>query len=145
MAAFNLVQLAYVSSPRDGITATDVDEIVKSSTRNNSEIGVTGLLIWRENQFFQVLEGPELAVDILLRHIREDSRHSNLKVIFRKYITKRKFGSWSMGQATPSAKTGSDLKTLEAVLTNPESMTETEGDRISGLIESFRRGLWDVR
>lgn len=142
---FKLIQLAYVSTARADITERDVDDIVAAATQNNPELGVTGLLIWRDHQFFQVLEGPELAVDILLRHIREDDRHSNLTVIYRKQITKRKFGDWSMGRVSASAKSSEDTRVLEAVLEDPLPYWETSDSRISDLIESFRRGLWDVR
>ena len=145
MTAFKLIQVAYVSTCRENITAADVDQIVEAAARHNAELGITGLLLWRHNQFFQVLEGTELAVDILLRHIRADSRHSNLTVIYRKQVAKRKFGSWSMGQATPTAKTGKALNVLEAVLTDPVTVLNDENELVLDLIESFRRGLWDVR
>ena len=106
---------------------------------------ITGILIWRHHQFFQLVEGPELAIDFLLRHIRQDTRHSNVVVIHRKEIKKRNFGTWSLGYADGTKATPENEEMLEAVMAEPKSEGLHDDDPVAALVDSFRRGFWDVR
>ena len=64
MIAFvqQLVSLIYVSSGVRVLTDAEIFEILTQSRRNNERCGITGLLLYRDGNLMQVLEGPGAAV-----------------------------------------------------------------------------------
>jgi hypothetical protein len=79
-----------------------VDAIVATARSRNRLLDVTGALVFTERQFAQYLEGPEAAVAELMDSIRADVRHTDLRVIFDKTLSGRRFPTWAMAYAGPS-------------------------------------------
>ncbi len=57
---------------------------------------MTGLLLYLDGNFMQVLEGPEEAVMDIFGKIEKDIRHTNIIVILKDPIAEREFSEWSM-------------------------------------------------
>jgi len=91
-----LVRLLYVSRLAHSVTADDVARIVANAHRKNRQLDLTGVLIFREGRFAQVLEGREEAVDLLMSRIVLDPRHEDVQVQARVPILRRLFASWNM-------------------------------------------------
>lgn len=92
-----LITLVYVSSAVRLMTATDLIELLRGSRERNQKKQITGLLLYRDGNFMQALEGEENAVDSLHEHIRGDPRHRGLITLIRQPIRERIFDNWSMG------------------------------------------------
>jgi len=73
-----------------------VNSILESSIKNNSENGVTGVLIATTTDFLQVLEGEFEAVNATFERISKDSRHANIQLISFTEIEERRFSEWAM-------------------------------------------------
>lgn len=91
-----LLCLIYVSSGTARLTATEIEEILTKARRNNKSKGISGMLLYKEGNFLQVLEGPEKAVTDLLGSIRSDPRHTGMLVLHRERIRIRRFQDWAM-------------------------------------------------
>ncbi len=77
--------ICYVSKGDTGLTQFDLENILKTTTSNNNENGVSGVLLFSSGYFFQVLEGEEeLLKDLFCNKIMKDSRHSDIYVILQK-------------------------------------------------------------
>ncbi|KAA9009752.1 BLUF domain-containing protein [Histidinibacterium aquaticum] len=96
-----IYRLIYVSlaHPRFGID--HLDDILSSSRRNNTPLGVGGLLIYHAGRFFQVLEGPKPAVLGRFNRILADWRHWEVAMVDAVPAATRVFDGWGMGYATP--------------------------------------------
>ncbi|MDD3937038.1 BLUF domain-containing protein [Rhodoferax sp.] len=92
----SLVQLIYVSD-LVGENEADIPAIMKSSVRNNSKNGITGMLLYSRGNFLQVLEGEPEAVQATYDRICLDPRHRNTFVLTQEEVTERHFPHWSMG------------------------------------------------
>jgi len=73
-----------------------VNSILASSTRNNAENGITGVLVATETHFLQVLEGEFEALNAAFERIARDTRHNTVQLISFTEIEERKFGEWAM-------------------------------------------------
>jgi hypothetical protein len=60
------------------LRADELDRIFIRSRAANTGAGVTGLLLFHEGSFLQLLEGPAAALASLMLRIRRDRRHSGL-------------------------------------------------------------------
>ncbi|HAS44022.1 MAG TPA: bluf domain protein [Microscillaceae bacterium] len=92
-----LSELIYVSRRSISCTDKDVEQILEASIRRNSKKGLTGVLLYSQTQFIQVLEGESDVILNLYDHIKKDKRHKNALLVSLKLIEKRYFPSWQMG------------------------------------------------
>jgi hypothetical protein len=91
-----IYRLAYVSTACDCLKLDDINNILDSSKVNNQAENITGILIYCNKHFFQILEGDENAVKELYEKIAIDCRHDNVIKIQEGEVEKRNFGNWSM-------------------------------------------------
>jgi hypothetical protein len=89
--------LVYVSTATIRWSDTDLDQLLQRSRKNNFIAEITGLLLFKDGNFMQILEGAKDAVLKLLAKIRSDARHQGLMVIFDEETSHREFKDWSMG------------------------------------------------
>lgn len=92
----NIFHLVYISEAAEDISYTDIRDILDVSRRNNIQEAVTGLLIFREGHFLQLLEGDEKSVRNVLGKILLDDRNYSLRVLIEAEGEKRLFANWAM-------------------------------------------------
>lgn len=92
-----LIQLIYVSSLSDIKLEQDIGKILESSVRHNKENGITGMLLYANGNFLQVLEGEAEAVGESFTRICADPRHYDIIHLISGPIADRHFSQWSMG------------------------------------------------
>lgn len=92
-----MIRLLYISTARTILTATEIDNVLRISRRNNKAVDVTGLLIIGGRRFLQALEGPEPAVMQTFDRIRADPRHFAVVILGKSTVETRLFGDWAMG------------------------------------------------
>lgn len=104
-----LISLIYGSTATNDMTDHDLLELLNTSEANNSSLGVTGMLLYRDGNFLQVLEGEEEVVNSLYQRIATDPRHRSVMTIFKRSIPKREFADWRMGFVNISNLNSEDL------------------------------------
>jgi len=92
----SLVQLIYVSELVRN-DETQIPAIMASSVRHNAEDGITGMLLYSQGNFLQVLEGERDKVDATYARIAQDPRHRNTVMLTEEPVDERHFANWSMG------------------------------------------------
>ena len=92
-----MFSIVYVSTANQLLDSAQLQELQRVSRRNNTAIGVTGMLLYKGGNFMQVIEGEERIVQDLLTKITRDSRHHAVSVLLRQTLSAREFGEWSMG------------------------------------------------
>lgn len=91
-----LMNLIYASKKSAHWNESDVNLILTSSSRNNSQHGITGALCFNGDYFLQCLEGGRTAVNHLYKKILNDSRHQDVLLLRYEEVSHRSFGAWSM-------------------------------------------------
>jgi serine/threonine-protein kinase len=93
----NIHQLVYVSRSISEITTTELVDILTRAQYKNLRLDVSGLLVFRDGRFMQLLEGAEKTVKDLFSTIRQDPRHTDVEVIWEHDSIARCMPSWVMG------------------------------------------------
>lgn len=86
----------YSSAASHALSDEELNALLTASRRNNRRDNVTGLLLYVEGNFFQVLEGSEAKVQALYERIRLDPRHSQVVHLVSGYHPMRQFAGWTM-------------------------------------------------
>ncbi len=121
-----------------------LDEILNTARTNNSKRDVTGMLLFHDGSFIQVLEGEQSEVETLFEKIRLDPRHCDESVVLRTEVEDRAFDGWSMGYKRAA--------TLEEV---PEGFhhflqsgyrrqSEADNEAARKALLAFKEGRWRV-
>lgn len=92
-----LMQVVYVSFSTRTLSETELEELLFNFRIRNKNRGITGLLLYNDLSYMQVIEGNRDVVYALLEKIKKDSRHTNLVILLEKPIVDRSFPNWSMG------------------------------------------------
>ena len=99
-------QLLYASNTSRDLADSVLDDILTSSRKNNPKAGITGVLLYIDGGFMQVLEGDGPALSETYARICKDRRHWNTTVLLDRDAP-RAFSEWSMGFTRPSSETDS--------------------------------------
>ncbi|HEX2776328.1 MAG TPA: BLUF domain-containing protein [Candidatus Acidoferrales bacterium] len=92
-----MIQLVYVSSSTKPFTKDELIQLLDKSRQNNKKLGITGMLLYKDGDFMQALEGDETKVHALSAQIAKDPRHSRVTTLLEAPCSTREFPDWSMG------------------------------------------------
>lgn len=92
-----LTQLIYVSRRKPNCTEAELSKILDACTKNNPELGVTGVLLYSGEKFLQYVEGEYGQLMPLYEKIKQDNRHDEVRLVSIGPIAKKTFPSWQMG------------------------------------------------
>jgi hypothetical protein len=97
-----LHNIVYCSRAAPGVTDADVQAIIATARRYNPAHGVTGLLVYGGDIFFQWLEGPKESIVGLMHKIRHDKRHNTVvELSVNEEVRERMFPTWDMELVQP--------------------------------------------
>jgi hypothetical protein len=91
-----MVSVVYVSSAIRLFSEDDLVALLNRSREKNTRLQLSGMLLYKDGNFLQVLEGPSDAVYSLFKAIREDDRHKGVLRLLEEQIDNRRFGDWAM-------------------------------------------------
>ncbi len=94
-------QLIYVSGATEPFSGKDLRSLANISAQKNAQRDITGLLLYHNQRFMQILEGDVFSVGGKFEVIRNDPRHHGIYVLRRRFVTHRQFPDWMMRLATP--------------------------------------------
>ena len=140
-----LVHLIYASSAVGIPDAAALASVLGQSRRNNPQVDVTGMLLYTEGTFFQVLEGPPAAVDATFATIAADPRHARAVTIIRERIARRAFGEWSMGYVTATPAELVAASGMNDFFGQASCFDRLDAGRAKKLLTAFRAGRWRAR
>ena len=92
-----MIRLTYASTALKEWSPEELLKLLKECRTNNGAKNITGILLYANGTFFQVLEGDEATVNSIYEIIEKDKRHKDVTIIEREKITERAFPYWSMG------------------------------------------------
>jgi Sensors of blue-light using FAD len=92
-----MIEFVYSSRALKPFTHDELMDLLAKSRTNNESLGITGMLLYKEGEFMQVLEGDATKVSALSARIAEDPRHTDFVKIMERPCTDREFPDWSMG------------------------------------------------
>ncbi len=110
-------RLIYSSEAAPGLAPPELETMLAESRIRNSAHGITGVLIFVDGAFLQILEGEKADVLDLMERIEKDPRHSGIKVFYEQEVDTRAFASWSMAYLSPRREDVAKWAELEGATT----------------------------
>jgi hypothetical protein len=134
-------QMVYSSLAGKKMLKSDLYIILRQARHNNKISGVTGLLVYTDRHFFQVLEGNKEVVSVLFEKISSDKRHSNIRILYESEVDGRSFPNWEMAYATPSARELANWAGLKNATTLEDTLNsmESENSRVTAVLSNLHK------
>jgi NADH dehydrogenase FAD-containing subunit/class 3 adenylate cyclase/uncharacterized membrane protein YphA (DoxX/SURF4 family) len=114
-----LKRLTYVSKLNLPLNQKEIIEIGRKASLNNQKIDVTGILIGVGDYFFQILEGEEATLNVLIEKISRDQRHRDVTILSAETgCEERLFSDWNMNAVTLNDSNDLILLAISLMLQN---------------------------
>ena len=138
-----MIYVVYASSAVHPFSGDELMALLARSRRNNERLGLTGMLLYKDGNFMQVLEGEESAVDGLLEKIGRDPRHGGMMKLLRGTVDERQFDGWSMAFQDLSSNEAKAVPGYSEFLNTPltaEQFAPNPG-RCWKLLQTFKKNM----
>lgn len=139
-----MIQIIYTSTATPTLDLEDLEGKLDGWRAANAELGVTSLLFYEDETFFQVLEGEEAAVNSLYEKILEHPHHENVLLLFKGLVDRPAFEGWSLGFFNGRKTPVESLPGYEEAFGSGFSALtlQRQGDRARKLLLKFRDEPW---
>lgn len=91
-----LYQIVYTSSATRPLSSDELAVILEEARARNEQLDVTGMLLYNDGNFLQVIEGQKATLFELYDMIRSDRRHTGVITLAEQSIEERSFEDWRM-------------------------------------------------
>ena len=89
--------ICYVSNAAPSLDEKGLSDLYDEAIQKNSEKGITGILLYSDGNFMQIMEGEPSPLNKLYQNIENDHRHHHLIKLIDRDIDQRIFENYSNG------------------------------------------------
>lgn len=90
----DLVELSYLSEAISDMSFLGLMRLLESARIFNEKNGITGILLYDNQQFVQIIEGEHANVMKAWKRIQEDKCHHRVELLEIREIAERSFPEW---------------------------------------------------
>ena len=90
----DLVELSYLSEAVSDMSFLGLMRLLESARAFNQTNGITGILLYDNQQFGQIIEGERANIMKVWKRIQEDKRHHRIELLEIREISERSFPDW---------------------------------------------------
>ena len=137
-----LIQCIYASAASRDFESAELAELLLAARESNARLGLTGMLLYAEGSFFQVLEGQPDVVEALYAKIERDPRHDQVTLVIKEPIPKRYFNAWTMGFYEVSREELAGMSGVNDFFGKDRAEISVDAGRAKKLLAAFRDGRW---
>jgi Sensors of blue-light using FAD len=138
----DLMHCIYASAATRHFETAELTALLQAARKHNDGAGLTGMLLFTEGSFFQVLEGVPAAVEALYARIELDKRHEHVTKIVAEAIPLRSFAHWTMGFSQVSRDELALISGTNDFFSGSSCFLGLDSGRAKKLLSAFREGRW---
>jgi hypothetical protein len=139
----SIFQLCYISRAAVPFSTVDLTTLLEKSRESNQALDVTGLLLYDNGSFIQLLEGPMGNVVKTFSKVIGDPRHTGVQILFQANVEQRTFPEWDMGFCDPRDATLKGLPGYSEFFSTGFSLDQFKrGSKARLFFIQFRDGIW---
>ena len=127
--------ICYISDSLEHECLDKLKALYVKAKSNNLTHNITGVLIYKNQNFLQVLEGEDIKVDKNFNRIKSDSRHKNIFKVINTSIDERIFEDYNFGFTIIDNKRG--LNNLNEYLEWLKEADNKLANKIITMVENF--------
>ncbi len=134
-----LKTICYISSSTQNDSLENIKEMYSKAKANNSKNNISGILIYHNGNYLQVLEGTHKDVDQTYIRISKDSRHKNIIKVINSDTEYRIFEDYNFGFTI--LRDSSEFKELKSYLNWLKNANHKITNELITMVENFIRTI----
>ncbi len=111
----------------------------------NPQYGISGVLFFENNNFLQIIEGPETSLRQLMKNIEADNNNKNITVLLDEAIEMGSFKDWNMDVFHLKSGVKFNARTLDRLTEQYKKILKPDSKMLmvfyKSLLEEQTRGL----
>lgn len=127
--------ISYVSTANINLNEKEISNLFEQVNDFNNNNDITGVLLYSETNFFQLMEGEEQEINSLYSRIEKDTRHNNIIKFIDNSAVKHEITGYMSDFVT--ATTRLDHSNLEKYLRYIEVLDESSRIAIERVLHSI--------
>ena len=135
-----MINVIYASAASQKLYTLELAKLLQDARKNNEALDITGMLLFHNGSFLQILEGEEDAVEALVAKIKKDPRHKSFNLLLKEEIEERSFENWSMGYVDVSGLANQFRGFVDYKSQFQAALKDTGKAR--RIIGAFKEGIW---
>jgi hypothetical protein len=137
-----LIHCIYASLAMPQLKESELPLLLEQARSANAKANLTGMLLYIDGSFFQVLEGEAQTVEAVYTKIQHDPRHTRVTQIINEPIAGRDFSEWTMGFSVLDRLDAGKLIGENDFFTAASCVAQMGVGRAKKLLSAFRDGRW---
>lgn len=135
-----LYSLLYASSASKDFTESELTSLLEEIREKNRQQNITGVLLYGNKSFLQVLEGEREQLHELYKKIEKDPRHKTIVKLHEENIEERIFGDWSMAFSRINPDKSSEIPGFSSFMEDASSteIMKRNARQIQSFMNTFR-------
>ncbi|WP_231969674.1 BLUF domain-containing protein [Polynucleobacter necessarius] len=90
----DLVELSYLSEAVSDMSFLGLMRLLELARAFNQKNGITGILLYDNQQFGQIIEGERASIMKVWKRIQDDKRHHRVELLEIREIAERSYPEW---------------------------------------------------
>lgn len=131
--------ISYVSTAAKELTEQTIEATLNFSKNWNNDNKITGMLLFSEGNFFQVLEGDQKTLQDLFGRIQNDKRHYDIIKIFEKEVAEHAFDTYEVDFISMDARY--DQNDMPAYFSQIKSLNPAIQTSVNYILQKFTEGI----
>jgi len=127
--------LCYFSTADSSLDTNDFEDLFEYVVTKNTLQEITGVLVYGQGNFMQIMEGSKEKIISIFNRIQEDDRHHNVIKVIEKDYPDRIFGKYDYGFKV--VKDPTSLKELKNYIVLLNNNPSKHTSKFISLIEHF--------
>lgn len=136
----DLETVVYISAATEEMSSVALHGLLSCAREKNRANNITGILLYADGSFIQVLEGPPANIDALITKIQEDVRHNRVIILYRNKIDQRSFSEWSLGYRNAEGDTAGVFTLTRDNIENGGA--QSAGSEVLALLRQFYQSAY---
>jgi|AntRauTorckE6833_2_1112554.scaffolds.fasta_scaffold01124_6 uncharacterized Fe-S cluster-containing MiaB family protein len=135
-----LYSLLYASSSSKDMSENELTSLLEEIRKKNQSQNITGVLLYGNKSFLQVLEGDKEKLKSLYKKIEKDPRHKAIVKLHEEAIDERIFGEWSMAFSRISPDQSQEIPGFSSFMEDASSteIMKHNARQIQSFMNTFR-------
>lgn len=130
-----LKTICYISDSCQAESLNALKILYSKAKKNNVKYNISGILIYSNDNFLQVLEGDQTIVDDTFKRISLDNRHRNIFEVINIDIQQRIFEDYNFGFTI--VNNSSELHRLHEYLEWLRKADHTLANKVVNMVDNF--------
>ncbi|MDT0691015.1 BLUF domain-containing protein [Salegentibacter sp. F188] len=131
--------ISYVSTVNPKLSKIEIQEALDFSKNWNNDHNITGILLYSQGNFFQVLEGEEQLLKSLFSRIKADERHKDVITLFKREIPNVKFDGYEADFISVDER--HNFSQMESYLSHVDNLNPAIQSSVKYILKNFTEGI----